>query len=86
MIFASEETTATTTTYANSQWKGPFCTVEPSSEMMAVTMRIFDFYLMRGDKIFYNWMIIDTVDLMLQAGVRALPKVKRRPWPSSNLD
>jgi len=74
MIFASEETTATTTTYANSQWKGPFCTVEPSSEMMAVTMRIFDFYLMRGDKIFYNWMIIDTVDLMLQAGVRALPK------------
>ena len=73
MIFASEETTATTTTYANSQWKGPFCTVEPSSEMMAVTMRIFDFYLMRGDKIFYNWMIIDTVDLMLQAGVRACP-------------
>ena len=53
---------------------------------MAVTMRIFDFYLMRGDKIFYNWMIIDTVDLMLQAGVRALPKVKRRPWPSNNLD
>ena len=76
MIFASEETTATTTTYANSQWKGPFCTVKPSSKMMAVTMRIFDFYLMRGDKIFYNWMIIDTVDLMLQAGHRVLPKVR----------
>ena len=74
MIFASEETTATTTTYANSQWKGPFCTVKPSTDMMPATMRIFDFYLMRGDHIFYNWMMIDTVDLMLQAGVRALPK------------
>ena len=76
MIFAAEETTATTTTYANVQWKGPFCTVEPSTNMMPATMRIFDFYLMRGDHIFYNWMMIDTVDLMLQAGTRALPKVK----------
>ena len=76
MIFAAEETTATTTTYANVQWKGPFCTVQPSSNMMPATMRIFDFYLMRGDHIFYNWMMIDTVDLMLQAGTRALPKVR----------
>ena len=76
MIFAAEETTATTTTYANTRWKGPFCTVEPNTEMMPATMRIFDFYLMRGNKIFYNWMIIDTVDLMLQAGRRVLPKVK----------
>ena len=75
MIFAAEETTATTTTYANTRWKGPFCTVEPNTEMMPATMRIFDFYLMRGNKIFYNWMIIDTVDLMLQAGRRVLPKV-----------
>jgi len=74
MIFAAEETTATTTTYANTRWKGPFCTVKPSTDMMPATMRIFDFYLMRGDHIFYNWMMIDTVDLMLQAGVRALPK------------
>ena len=44
--------------------------------MMPATMRIFDFYLMRGNKIFYNWMIIDTVDLMLQAGHRVLPQVK----------
>ena len=76
MIFAAEETTATTTTYANTRWKGPFCTVEPSEKMMPATMRIFDFYLMRGNKIFYNWMIIDTVDLMLQAGHRVLPQVK----------
>merc|ERR1711874_657884 len=74
MIFAAEETTATTTTYANTRWKGPFCTVQPSEVMMPATMRIFDFYLMRGNKIFYNWMIIDTVDLMLQAGHRVLPK------------
>ena len=76
MIFASEEMTATTTTYANTRWKGPFCTVEPSEDMMTATMRIFDFYQLRGNKIFYNWMLIDTVDLMLQAGTRALPKVK----------
>ena len=76
MIFAAEETTATTTTYANVRWKGPFCTVEPSEDMMPATMRIFDFYLMRGNKIFYNWMLIDTVDLMLQAGHRVLPKVR----------
>ena len=44
--------------------------------MMTATMRIFDFYQMRGNKIRYNWMLIDTVDLMLQAGTRALPKVK----------
>ena len=78
MIFAAEETTATTTTYANTRWKGPFCTAEPSVKMMPATMRIFDFYLMRGNKIFYNWMIIDTVDLMLQAGHRVLPQSNLR--------
>ena len=78
MIFAAEETTATTTTYANTRWKGPFCTVEPSEAMMAATMRIFDFYLMRGNQIFYNWMVIDTVDLMLQAGHRVLPQSRLR--------
>jgi len=78
MIFAAEETTATTTTYANTRWKGPFCTAEPSVKMMPATMRIFDFYLMRGNQIFYNWMLIDTVDLMLQAGHRVLPQSNLR--------
>merc|ERR1711879_916746 len=64
--------------FDNTRWKGPFCTVEPSEKMMPATMRIFDFYLMRGNKIFYNWMIIDTVDLMLQAGHRVLPQSKLR--------
>ena len=75
MIFAAEETTATTTTYANAKWKAPFCTAEPSEDWMSVTMRIYDFYLMRGNKIWYNWMLIDVVDLMLQAGHQVLPKV-----------
>ena len=76
MIFAAEETTATTTTYANAKWKAPFCTAEPSEDWMPVTMRIYDFYVMRGNKIRYNWMLIDVVDLMLQAGHQVLPKVK----------
>ena len=75
MIFAAEDTTATTTTYANTKWKASFCSIEPSENMMSITMRIYDFYLMREDKIRYNWMLIDVVDLMLQAGHRVLPKV-----------
>merc|ERR1711963_696689 len=62
------------TTYANAKWKAPFCTAEPSEDWMSVTMRIYDFYLMRGNKIWYNWMLIDVVDLMLQAGHQVLPK------------
>ena len=76
IIFAAEETTATTTTYANTNWKGPFCSMDPSSIMMPTTMRILDFYRMKGNKIQYNWMMIDTVDLMRQAGRQVLPKVK----------
>ena len=75
-IFAAEETTATTTTYANTNWKGPFCSMDPSSMMMPTTIRILDFYRMNGNKIQYNWMMIDTVDLMRQSGRQVLPKVK----------
>ena len=42
--------------------------MDPSSIMMPTTMRILDFYRMKGNKIQYNWMMIDTVDLMRQAG------------------
>ena len=78
IIFAAEETTATTTTYANTNWKGPFCSMDPSSIMMPTTMRILDFYRMKGNKIQYNWMMIDTVDLMRQAGRQVLPRVRIR--------
>ena len=66
----------TPTTYANTNWKGPFCSMDPSSIMMPTTMRILDFYRMKGNKIQYNWMMIDTVDLMRQAGRQVLPKVR----------
>lgn len=79
LIFASEEETATTTTYAKAKWRGDLATI-PGSEHMGeeVTIRIFDFYLMREDKIWYNWMLLDTVHLMLQAGYRVLPKPELR--------
>lgn len=75
MIFASEDETATTTTYAKATWKGDLATI-PGSEHMGkeVTIRIYDFYIMRGEKIFYNWMLLDTVGLMLEVGYRVLPK------------
>jgi len=79
LIFASEEETATTTTYAKSRWKGDLATIPGSEHLMEeVTIRIFDFYKMRDDKIFYNWMILDTVHLMLQVGYRVLPKAPLR--------
>jgi len=79
LIFASEEETATTTTYAKGKWKGDIGTI-PGSEMLGVevTMRIYDFYIMDGDKIFYNWMLLDFVELMYYAGYRVLPKAPLR--------
>lgn len=75
MIFAGEEATATITAYANTKWKDAFCSINPPKYMMPVTIMHWDFYLMREDKIRYNWMLIDVVDLMRQAGHQVLPKV-----------
>jgi len=79
LIFASEEETATTTTYALGTWKGDIGTI-PGSERLGevVTMRIYDFYIMDGDKIFYNWMLLDFVELMYYAGYRVLPEAPLR--------
>jgi len=75
LIFASEEETATTTTYGKGRWKGDIGTIPGSEQFGAeVTMRIYDFYIMREDKIFYNWMLLDFVELMYYAGYRVLPK------------
>merc|ERR1711935_1333561 len=75
LIFASEDETATTTTYANGRWKGDIGTI-PGSQKLGeiVTMRIYDFYIMREDKIFYNWMLLDFVELMYYSGYRVLPE------------
>jgi len=73
IIFASEEDTATTTTYAIAPWtKGPFLGVQAPNKV--VRYRIFDFYKLRGDKICYNWMILDSVHLLYEAGFDVLPR------------
>jgi len=79
LIFASENDTATTTTYGKGRWKGDFATI-PGSKSVGeeVTMRIYDFYQMRGDIICYNWMLLDLVEVMYYAGFRVLPKSKLR--------
>jgi len=79
LIFASEEETATTTTYGKGRWKGDIGTIPGSEKIGAeVTMRIYDFYIMNEDKIFYNWMLLDFVELMYSAGYRVLPKAPLR--------
>ena len=72
MIFAAEEDYATTTTYAIAPWdKGSFFGVPAPNKL--VRYRIFDFYIMREDKIWYNWMILDSIHLLYQAGYDVLP-------------
>ena len=75
LFFVSEEETATTTTYAKTTWRGDIGTV-PGSEKAGqeTTHRIYDFYMMRGNKICYNWMLLDMVEIMYYAGYRVLPK------------
>ena len=79
LFFVSEEETATTTTYAKTTWRGDIGTV-PGSEKAGqeTTHRIYDFYMMRGNKICYNWMLLDMVEIMYYAGYRVLPKSELR--------
>lgn len=87
MIFVGEDTTATTTTYANAMWYGDFGGIAHSGK--TVVIRICDFYRMEGTKIRINWMMLDMVDLMLQAGHRVLPKpVLQEGWvqPPQTMD
>lgn len=82
LIFAGEETTATTTTYASVRWRGPFAGVPESNQSMRV--RICDFYRMaRGDdgelRIAYNWMMLDVADFLRASGRRVLPKSASLP-------
>jgi len=84
LIFASEEETATTTTYAKTTWMGDIGTVPGSQKYgQETTHRIYDFYMMRGDKISYNWMLLDMVEIMYYSGYRVLPKSElREGWVS----
>lgn len=72
MIFAAEASAATTTTYAIAPWsKGPFFGIAAPNKM--VRYRILDFYILKEDKIWYNWMLLDAVHLFYQAGYDVLP-------------
>jgi len=79
MIFAGDESTATTTTYGIALWYGDFAGIQHTGK--PAVLRICDFYQMAGPKIRYNWMMLDMVDVMLQAGHRVLPKPHlREQW------
>jgi len=66
MIFAGSNTTATSKTYAKGVWKAPLGPLQPTQQVTSV--RICDFYLLDGPRIQHNWMMIDMLDLLRQAG------------------
>merc|ERR1719461_1498590 len=79
LFFVAEEETATTTTYAKTTWRGDIGTVPGSNKFgQETTHRIYDFYIMRDDKIRYDWMLLDMVEIMFEAGYRVLPKSELR--------
>jgi len=73
VIFAADEEHATTTTYAIAPWtKASFFGVKAPNKV--IRYRIFDFYKMRDGKIWYNWMVLDSIHMMFEAGYNVLPK------------
>tara|TARA_B110001452_G_scaffold246837_1_gene232449 strand:- start:2283 stop:3398 length:1116 start_codon:yes stop_codon:yes gene_type:complete len=89
LLFLGENATASTTTYAQARWYGPLASLPPSGEL--VRIRICDFYRMQGERISYNWMMLDLPDLLRQAGRRVLPRASVLPddgWfqPPSAMD
>ena len=77
LVFAGERASATTTTYALASWRGPFAGVAPSNA--TVRIRICDFYRFRGERISYNWMMLDVADMMRASGRRVLPRAAVLP-------
>jgi len=75
LIFTGEDELASTMDYAKGRWKGDIGTI-PGSEKIGqeVTIRGYDFYIIREGKIVYNWMLLDFVELMYGAGYRVLPE------------
>lgn len=69
LIFIGEDASASTTTYAMARWYGTFAGMPPTDAM--VRIRICDFYHLSGDRIAYNWMMLDLPDLLRQ--VRSQP-------------
>ena len=77
LVFAGEDLTATTTTYATVTWRGPFGGIAPSNRSHRI--RICDFYHMEAGpkgtppRIRTNYMMLDVADLLRAAGKRVLP-------------
>jgi len=72
LIWAGDDTYATNLHYAMSPWtKGPFFGIEPINEV--IVFRCFDFYIFDGEKIAYNWMLLDAPHILHQAGYEVLP-------------
>jgi len=83
LLFLGEDLTASTTTYASVFWAEDLAGITATER--PATVRIFDFYLIDGEqeKIKYNWMILDLVDLMHQSlgDARVIPKpTLREGW------
>eukprot|EP00929_Paragymnodinium_shiwhaense_P046578 TRINITY_DN2371_c0_g1_i1.p1 TRINITY_DN2371_c0_g1~~TRINITY_DN2371_c0_g1_i1.p1 ORF type:complete len:409 (+),score=87.89 TRINITY_DN2371_c0_g1_i1:96-1322(+) len=68
MIFVGEEATASTTTYATGFWLEDFAYGALKATKKPVVFRICDFYRFHGDRIAYNWMMIDMVGLAHETG------------------
>jgi len=73
-IRASTNQTCTSATYGLARWSGEFAGVPPPAGSPKVIIRDLDFYQVDGDKISYNWCLIDVVDLFEQVGYNVLPQ------------
>ncbi len=65
LIFVAEAATASTTTYAAARWYGALAGMPPTGGRVHV--RICDFYRLQGERISYNWMMLDLPDVLRQA-------------------
>jgi len=73
-IRAATETTATSASYGLANWVDEWAGVPPPPDHPKVRISDLDFYEIRGNKIAYNWCIVDVVDLFEQVGYKILPE------------
>jgi len=73
LIRAGTETTCTVSAYGLARWMTPWAGVPPPASNPWVQVRNLDLYVMEGDKIKYNWCLVDVVDIFMQAGYNVLP-------------
>ena len=76
LLFIGENTSSSTTTYATARWYGELAGMPPTGR--PVRVRICDFYRLEGERISYNWMMLDLPDVLRQAGRRVLPEAPLR--------